>query len=333
MYNYGKRLVSKLSASLSLTRKGNRTTAPTTPTTPPSTSTASSDNSSDQLNHQSANVHVDNEHKVENRSATLTAVAVHSSSQSHSNHSKQSIVPSSQRRPTSTTAGKKRSRNSNGHTVTIVTDIDAMTMKSNNESYDDNFNKLTNKIDGHKTPMLLFSNDNNTNNSSNPQLTSLSTTVTSNTYNSSSSSPSNKRQKKSGAPIGQSRSLLLDSIPHDVLSNILSFLILPVDYYAIQLTCKEFHKLSDQDDFLKYVDINVNSGCFGGCSNGSGDNENNDATTATNTNSTTTDNDQNQTMSSSSGKGSILYNVQSPVVAVERLYKFANAGSLQALYM
>ncbi len=314
--------MSKLSASLSLTRKGNRTM---TPTTPP-TSTASNDNASDQLNHQNLNCRVDNDNEVEYRSATLTTVAA--LSPSHSNRSKQSIIPSAQRRPTSTTAGKKRSRNSNGHTVTIATNID--TMKSN-KSNDENFNKLTNKVDGHKTPMLLFSNDNNTNNSSNPQLSSLSPTVASNTYNSSSLSPSsplspsNKRQKRSGAPIGQSRSLLLDSIPHDVLSNILSFLILPVDYYAIQLTCKEFHTLSDQDDFLKYVDININSGC------GGGDNENNDATTATNT--STTDNDQNQTTSSSSGKGSIVYNVQSPVVAVERLYKFANAGNLQALYM
>ena len=34
-----------------------------------------------------------------------------------------------------------------------------------------------------------------------------------------------------------------------------------------------------------------------------------------------------------SGKGSILKDVDSPVVGVERLYKFANAGNQQALYM
>ncbi len=33
------------------------------------------------------------------------------------------------------------------------------------------------------------------------------------------------------------------------------------------------------------------------------------------------------------GIGSILHGVESPSVAVERLYRFAAAGNLQALYM
>ncbi len=104
----------------------------------------------------------------------------------------------------------------------------------------------------------------------------------------------NKKQKIAGV-LGQSNSLLLEMIPSEVLeSHVLSYLTNGRDYHSLQLTCKAVKDLSNKMDILKYVDLN-------------GDVE--------------------------SGKESILNGVESPVVAVERLYKFANAGNQQALYM
>ena len=109
-----------------------------------------------------------------------------------------------------------------------------------------------------------------------------------------SSSRPNKRKKVAGV-MGQRKSLLLEMIPHDVLeTHIFSFLTEARDFYSLQLTCREIKTLSSKMDILRDVDL-------------SGDSE--------------------------SGKGSILNNVDSSDVAIERLYKFAAAGNQQALYM
>lgn len=84
-------------------------------------------------------------------------------------------------------------------------------------------------------------------------------------------------------------------VPQEVLeTHVLSYLTSGTDYHSLQLTCKVIRVMSNKDAFLKHVDL-------------SGELE--------------------------SGKGSILNDVESPVVAVERVYKFANAENHQALYM
>jgi hypothetical protein len=104
----------------------------------------------------------------------------------------------------------------------------------------------------------------------------------------------NKKQKISGV-MGQPNSLLLQMIPTEVLqTHVFSFLTHARDYHSVQLSCTTFKTLSNKSEFLKRVHL-------------SGEAE--------------------------TGNGSILRNVDSPIVAVELLYKFANVGNQQALYM
>eukprot|EP00551_Chaetoceros_affinis_P009895 CAMPEP_0203662906 /NCGR_PEP_ID=MMETSP0090-20130426/699_1 /ASSEMBLY_ACC=CAM_ASM_001088 /TAXON_ID=426623 /ORGANISM="Chaetoceros affinis, Strain CCMP159" /LENGTH=419 /DNA_ID=CAMNT_0050525749 /DNA_START=78 /DNA_END=1338 /DNA_ORIENTATION=+ len=109
-----------------------------------------------------------------------------------------------------------------------------------------------------------------------------------------SKSSSCKRKKTAGA-YGQSSSLLLEMIPVEVLeSHVVPFLTDGKDYYSLSLTCKVTKRMVGSMDILRNVDL-------------AGDVE--------------------------TGVGSILHGVESPAVAVERLYRFAAAGNQQALYM
>mmetsp|Transcript_17329 Transcript_17329/g.32825 ORF Transcript_17329/g.32825 Transcript_17329/m.32825 type:complete len:456 (+) Transcript_17329:165-1532(+) len=90
-------------------------------------------------------------------------------------------------------------------------------------------------------------------------------------------------------------SLFLDLVPQDVLqANIFSFLTEARDHYALQLTCKKFHEVSNKADMLSKVTL---------------------------------------TGDSKTGKGGILLGVNDPGVAIEKLYKFAVVGNQQAMYM
>ena len=90
-------------------------------------------------------------------------------------------------------------------------------------------------------------------------------------------------------------SLLLDMIPQDVLqTNIASYLTDSSDHYALQLTCRKFHEVSNKPDMLSKVNLN-------------GDPD--------------------------TGKGSILYGIDVPDVAFQKLFKFAAVGNQQAMYM
>ena len=141
--------------------------------------------------------------------------------------------------------------------------------------------KKRNRLDGHKTPMLV-------------QFDSSQSSLLSENESSQSSTRPTKKKKTAGV-MGQSNSLLLDMIPLEVLeTHVFSFLTHGEDYYALQLTCNTMKSLSDKADILKKIDL-------------SGEAE--------------------------TGKGSILRDVESPVVGVERLYKFASVGNQQALYM
>lgn len=141
--------------------------------------------------------------------------------------------------------------------------------------------KKRNRLDGHKTPMLV-------------QFDSSQSSLLSENESSQSSTRPTKKKKTAGV-MGQSNSLLLDMIPLEVLeTHVFSFLTHGEDYYALQLTCSTMKSLSDKADILKKIDL-------------SGEAE--------------------------TGKGSILRDVESPVVGVERLYKFASVGNQQALYM
>lgn len=142
-----------------------------------------------------------------------------------------------------------------------------------------NRSKKRNRLDGYYTPMLVHphSNEFDSDHDESALLSGVS------------------KKKKLAGVMGQSNSLLLEMIPHEVLeANVFSFLTEGRDFHSLQLTCREMKSLSDKLEILRNVDL-------------SGDAE--------------------------SGKGSILNHVESPVVAVGRLYKFAAAGNQQALYM
>ena len=105
----------------------------------------------------------------------------------------------------------------------------------------------------------------------------------------------NKKQKIAGVMGQTSTSLLLDMIPQEVLeTHIFSFLTDANDFHSLQLTCSSVKNMSNKQNLLRNLDLNGNP---------------------------------------ETGEGSILMDVDSPVVAVERLYKFASAGNQQALYM
>lgn len=90
-------------------------------------------------------------------------------------------------------------------------------------------------------------------------------------------------------------SLFLELVPQDVLqANIFSYLTEARDHYALQLTCKKFHEVSNKADMLSKVNLN-------------GDPK--------------------------TGKGGILFGVDDPGTAIEKLYKFATVGNQQAMYM
>jgi hypothetical protein len=94
---------------------------------------------------------------------------------------------------------------------------------------------------------------------------------------------------------GMNSSLLLDLIPQDVLqTNICSFLTDARDYYALQMTCRKFHEVSDEAAILREVELSGKA---------------------------------------VTGKGCILFEVHVPSIAVKKLYKFAKAGNQQAMYM
>jgi hypothetical protein len=142
--------------------------------------------------------------------------------------------------------------------------------------------KRVRRSDGYKTPMLVH-----------PRSSECDDSCSSSSANNRSVRRF-KRQKVAGA-LGQSSSLLLAMIPHDVLEmNILTYLTDARDFRALQLSCRDVRSSCNKNEVLK--DVNL----FG---------------------------------ESESGNGSILYNVDSPTVAVERLYKFASAANHQALYM
>ena len=93
----------------------------------------------------------------------------------------------------------------------------------------------------------------------------------------------------------QEASFLLNGIPQDVLqSNICSYLTEAADYHALELTCKKLRKVSSMPKFLSIVNL-------------TGDAE--------------------------TGKGSILYGIDSPAVALKNVLKFAEVGNKQAMYM
>mmetsp|Transcript_14916 Transcript_14916/g.17020 ORF Transcript_14916/g.17020 Transcript_14916/m.17020 type:complete len:418 (-) Transcript_14916:686-1939(-) len=103
------------------------------------------------------------------------------------------------------------------------------------------------------------------------------------------------KKKKIAGAIGQSQCLLFQMIPQEVLeTHVFTFLTDGRDFHSLQLVSKVTKMLSDKTNILSDIDL-------------SGDAE--------------------------TGKGSILQTVESPAVAVERLYKFASAENLQALYM
>lgn len=90
-------------------------------------------------------------------------------------------------------------------------------------------------------------------------------------------------------------SLFLELIPQDVLqANIFSYLTEARDHYALQLTCKKFHEVSNKVDMLSKVNL---------------------------------------TGDSKTGKGGILFGVDDPGIAIQKLYKFAAVGNQQAIYM
>lgn len=94
---------------------------------------------------------------------------------------------------------------------------------------------------------------------------------------------------------------LLKEIPIEILQKMCSYLTLGKDHYSLQLTCHKFHKISNTSQILRFVDL-------------TGENTSSD-------------------LQHDDGKGSILYGVELPDVAIEKLYKYAIAGNLQALYM
>jgi hypothetical protein len=90
-------------------------------------------------------------------------------------------------------------------------------------------------------------------------------------------------------------SLFLELVPQDVLqANIFSYLTEARDHYALQLTCKKFHEVSNKADMLSKVTL---------------------------------------TGDPKTGKGGILLGVNDPGIAIEKLYKFAAVGNQQAMYM
>jgi hypothetical protein len=90
-------------------------------------------------------------------------------------------------------------------------------------------------------------------------------------------------------------SLFLEIVPQDVLqANIFSYLTEARDHYALQLTCKKFHEVSNKTDMLSKVNLTGNA---------------------------------------KTGKGGILFGVDDPGIAIEKLYKFAAVGNQQAMYM
>lgn len=98
----------------------------------------------------------------------------------------------------------------------------------------------------------------------------------------------------------ESSSLLLREIPTEIIQKMSSYLTSGRDHYSLQLTCQKFHKVSNTPQILRHVDLN-------------GEN---------------TSGRQHE-----DGKGTILYGIELPDVAIEKLYKYAIAGNLQALYM
>jgi hypothetical protein len=101
-------------------------------------------------------------------------------------------------------------------------------------------------------------------------------------------------------PMNMESSPLLRNIPTEVLQKMFSYLTSREDYYSLQLTCHKFHKISNTRQILQYVDLNGEY----------------------------TSGPQHE-----DGKGTILYGIEQPDVGIEKIYKYAIAGNLQALYM
>lgn len=125
---------------------------------------------------------------------------------------------------------------------------------------------------------------------------------------------------------------LLDIIPQDVLqTNVFSYLTSAKDYYSLQLTNKKINYISNQSNILEKVDLNAgldtNVNCILNLLN-TPHQEVRDCISIADENI-----QSNLRKVNKEGKGSILYNIHEPADALQRLYKYAKAGNLQATYM
>lgn len=111
---------------------------------------------------------------------------------------------------------------------------------------------------------------------------------------------------------------LLKNIPAEILENICSYVTLAKEHYSLQLTCRRFHQIANTQQYLSLVNLTGETNFSKGGS----------LVSVSRTINVATGDFRNN-----NGKGSILYGVELPEIAIEKLYKYAAAGNLQALYM